>query len=390
MVFAIGMGLTAGAALGDPARQMRMLVGAGLVQLPGTFVLGAFAIATWRCRPDSSSPAENSRTSARTGPAIACRPGSWLCGGQPVSHARSAQHEVVTVAGRVLLVELSGAAGGVPVILLHGMPGSRRGPKPRSSVLYRLGVRLISYDRPGYGGSERHEGRRVADAATDVEAIANDLRLDRFAVVGRSGGGPHALACAALLPERVTRTAVLVGLAPSHAAGLDWYAGMTNDNVSAYSAAESDVAVLADRLRVRAERAVGDPETLIELLQEEMTGPDRQVLMDVAMRRLFGATYLEALRDGPYGWIDDVLALRGEWGFDLGNIAGPVRFWHGAEDNFTPAGHARWLASQIPGAELRVQTDMAHFGVMRIFPEVLAWLAAPAEAERRSNLRLSG
>ena len=99
---------------------------------------------------------------------------------------------------RLLTIDVSGAPDGAPVFLLHGTPGSRNGPKPRSSVLYRLGVRLICYDRPGYGGSSRVPDRRVADAARDVEMIADKLKLGRFAVVGRSGGGPHALACSAL------------------------------------------------------------------------------------------------------------------------------------------------------------------------------------------------
>src|SRR5262245_22879736 len=125
------------------------------------------------------------------------------------------------------MVEVDGDAGGWPVFLLHGTPGSRNGPRPRSGVLYRLGVWLISYDRPGYGRSPRHAGRLVADAAADVETIANELSIDRFSVVGRSGGGPHALACAALLGDRVARAAVLVGLAPTDARGLAWFNGMT-------------------------------------------------------------------------------------------------------------------------------------------------------------------
>src|SRR5215469_3490909 len=111
------------------------------------------------------------------------------------------------------MVESWGAPKGRPVFLLHGTPGSRRGPRPRASVLYRLGVRLIGYDRPGYGASDRRPGRQVGDAAADVRAIADALGLDRFAVVGRSGGAPHALACAALLSGRVTRVAAMVGLA---------------------------------------------------------------------------------------------------------------------------------------------------------------------------------
>src|SRR5580693_7584726 len=121
------------------------------------------------------------------------------------------KYTVRTADGRRLSTQSSGDPDGKPVFVLHGTPGSRLGPHPRSSVLHRLGVRLISFDRPGYGESDRMEGRKVADVAADVLAIADDLGLKTFSVVGRSGGGPHSLACAALLPERVTRAAVLVG-----------------------------------------------------------------------------------------------------------------------------------------------------------------------------------
>lgn len=116
--------------------------------------------------------------------------------------------------GRHLLVERLGDPRGRPVFLLHGTPGSRLGPAPRGMVLYQRKTQLITYDRPGYGGSDRLPGRRVADVVEDVRAIADHIGLEKFAVVGRSGGASHALACAALMPERVTRTAALVGLAP--------------------------------------------------------------------------------------------------------------------------------------------------------------------------------
>src|SRR3954468_19949030 len=100
-----------------------------------------------------------------------------------------ASFEVKTRDGRILTTSVTGPPDGWPVFLLHGTPGSRHGPKPRASVLYRRGIRLIAYDRPGYGGSTRHPGRQVADAAQDIAAIAAELAIDRFAVVGRSGGG---------------------------------------------------------------------------------------------------------------------------------------------------------------------------------------------------------
>ena len=161
--------------------------------------------------------------------------------------------QVVRVAGgRRLAVETWGAPQGRPVFVLHGSPGSRMGPRPRSPLLYRLGIRLISYDRPGYGDSPRLPGRRVDHAAADVAAIADHLGVDRFAVLGRSGGAPHALACAALLPERVTRAAALVGPAPRDAEGLDWYEGMDEAKPASFSAAEQGLSGLLLDLESRA------------------------------------------------------------------------------------------------------------------------------------------
>ncbi|MCM4080157.1 alpha/beta fold hydrolase [Paractinoplanes hotanensis] len=285
--------------------------------------------------------------------------------------------DVFTTGGRRLRYEVSGARDGVPVFLLHGTPGSRIGPKPRAGVLYRLGVRLISYDRPGYGGSDRHRGRTVADCAADVAAIAGDLGLDTFTVVGRSGGGPHALATAALLPDRVTRAAVLVSLAP-HDAEIDWFGGMMPSNVEEFGAASQDEPRLVESLRLQADRTRRSPVSLLDSLRREIAGPDLQVVRDLMMQQLLVETYAEATRGGPYGWIDDVLAARRDWGFDLGDIHQRVRVWHGAEDNCVPPAHARWLAERIPGAELTVQTGTAHFGAMEILPEILSWLAEPA------------
>ncbi|MBL7257888.1 alpha/beta hydrolase [Actinoplanes sp. LDG1-01] len=285
--------------------------------------------------------------------------------------------DVYTSGGRRLRYEVSGARDGVPVFLLHGTPGSRVGPRPRAGVLYRLGIRLISYDRPGYGGSDRHRGRSVADCAGDIAAIADDLGLDKFTVVGRSGGGPHALAAAALLPERVTRAAVLVSLAP-HDAEIDWFGGMMPSNVQEFGTPAQDESRLVESLRLQADRTRRSPVSLLDSLRQEIAGPDRQVVRDLMMQQLLVETYAEAMRGGPYGWIDDVLANRRDWGFRLKSITQPVRVWHGAEDNCVPPAHARWLAERIPNAELTVQSGTAHFGAMEILPEILSWLAQPA------------
>ncbi|MEV4350737.1 alpha/beta hydrolase [Actinoplanes sp. NPDC049596] len=278
--------------------------------------------------------------------------------------------------GRVLTTEVTGAHHGTPVFLLHGTPGSSAGPKPRSSVLYRQGVRLICYNRPGYAGSTRMPGRRVADAARDVEAVADELGIERFSVVGRSGGGPHALACAALLPRRVVRAAVLVGLAPANAAGLDWYEGMSQENARNHATAERGDARFMREMLALAVRTAADPESLIEELRTQAAEPDLRFMQSVMYRRMLSASYAEALRVGPYGWIDDVLAFRGDWGFTLDRIVPPVRLWHGADDTFSPASHSRWLADRIPGAEVHVQYGAAHFGAVEVLPRILAWLTA--------------
>jgi len=263
------------------------------------------------------------------------------------------------------------------VFLLHGTPGSKSGPVPRSPLLYQLGVRLISYDRPGYGESERQPGRLVVDAAADVLRIADELGLDEFRVVGRSGGGPHALGCAARIDRsRLLSVTVLVGLAPHDAPDLDWFDGMTESNVNDYEAASvPDDAMITD-LTKRAEEIRRDPEALLEALEKEMTDSDKRITSDAGIRRRLLEAYRDALRPGPYGWIDDVLAFRAGWGFDLGEIKVPVHLWHGDLDVFSPASHSRWMARQIPDATVNVEAGAAHFAAMEILPRVLARMKA--------------
>lgn len=295
--------------------------------------------------------------------------------------------EVCVAGNRKVAVDTSGSPTGTPVFLLHGTPGSRSGPRPRSSVLYRLGIRLVSHDRPGYGGSDPSPGRTVADVAADVSAIADELGLGRFGVVGRSGGGPHALACAALLGHRVQSVACLVGLAPSDAADLDWYAGMADSNSEEFEAASNQAELAAawreikERLAGHAERIRDDPEEMFKLLMPDLADPDKRVVQDIAIRRLLTDTYREAVSNGSDGWIDDVVALRQPWGFDVTTIKVPVLLWHGANDVFSPVGHTRWLARQMPTSVLAVQDDAAHFGAIEALPNVLAWIKDPGCSE---------
>ncbi|MBT2508275.1 alpha/beta hydrolase [Streptomyces sp. ISL-98] len=279
-----------------------------------------------------------------------------------------------TVDGRHLAVDRLGDPCGTPVFLLHGTPGSRLGAAPRSMVECRPGMQVIVYDRPGYGGSDRRPGRSIADAAEDVRSIADALGLERFAVAGRSGGAPHALACAALLPGRVTRTAALVSLAPRDSVGLDWFDGMTASNVRDYTTASSHPEEIAERLAVRSATIRKDPARLLDELERELTDTDRRIVSDAEVRSMLITNYVETLRSSAYGWIDDVLATCRPWGFDPADIPGPVLLWHGEKDGFSPVGHARWLAERIPGATAVLDPAASHFDAINALPGVFGWL----------------
>jgi pimeloyl-ACP methyl ester carboxylesterase len=312
---------------------------------------------------------------------------TWPPYGEPAAENRQGtilKHTVRTTDGRRLSTQMYGDPDGRPVILLHGTPGSRLGPHPRSAVLHRLGVQLIAFDRPGYGESDRLAGRRVADVAADVLAIADAYRLEKFSVVGRSGGGPHALACAALLPDRTTKAAVLVGLAPQGADGLDWFDGMAQSNVLEFTAAANGYEDIAAHTKAVASEVRANPASLLTRLQAELPAPDQRVVADRGIRSMLIETYAEALRASDYGWIDDALAFCSPWGFDPATVSVPVLLWHGASDVFSPVSHARWLADKIPNAAVVVQAGAAHFGALDVLPDILRWLCAarPSSHER--------
>jgi pimeloyl-ACP methyl ester carboxylesterase len=260
---------------------------------------------------------------------------------------------------------------------MHGTPGSRLGPFPSGRVLYRIGVRLITFDRPGYGESAPQPGRTVAGAAGDVALIADALDIDRFAVLGRSGGGPHALACAALLTNRVTRASALVSLAPWDADGLDWFAGMSDSNVREYTAASSQPEMMTYRLVEAAARVRANPISHVSTIGPEMPASDRRIVSDAGIRAKLAESFGEALRHSADGWIDDALAFCAPWGFDVSDIKAPVLLWHGEDDVFSPVAHARWLADRIPNVHVSISPNRAHFGALEVMPDVLSWLIRP-------------
>ncbi|MFI6523065.1 alpha/beta fold hydrolase [Spirillospora sp. NPDC050679] len=274
--------------------------------------------------------------------------------------------KVITGDGRTLAVEEWGDPAGTPLFYLHGSPMGRLARHPDPDLFTGKGVRLITFDRPGFGHSTPRRGRRVVDGAEDVAAIAEALGIERFSLFGVSGGGPHALAFAALHPERVERVASLAALAPRDAEGLDWTADMMEGNQGSAAAAAAGREAVAERLA--SGNSAGPP---------VLPATEQAVLSRPEVQEMLGAAYADAVRPGLDGWIDDVVALFGTpWGFDPADIKVPVRLWHGELDSVVPVAHARWLAARIPTAELIVQADAGHAGHFDATPATLDWLLA--------------
>lgn len=276
---------------------------------------------------------------------------------------------VVLADGRLLAYEEWGDPADHPVFLLHGTPGSRLTPRPDDAALRRLGVRLVTYDRPGYGRSDRQPGRRIAFAARDVAALADHLGLDRFSVAGGSGGGPHALACAALLPERVVRAAAMVSLAPY---GPQWFAGMAEQNVVKFRAALHGRQELASALEHDVALIRKDPEAFLDEVTADLAPAERVSLSAGGpLRDMCAANLAEGVRTSADGWLDDGLAFVGPWGFRPSAIPVPVLLWYGADDMLIPPDHARRLATEIPDATLEVHPSVGHFAAFQALPEIL-------------------
>ena len=270
------------------------------------------------------------------------------------------EHRIDTPDGRVLQVLERGAPAGVPVLVHNGTPNSRLMYDRDVARAERQGIRLISYDRPGYGASTRQPGRTIADCAQDVRTIAGALGIERLGMWGISGGGPHAIACAALLPDLVPAVGVLASVAPWGAEGLDYFEGMGEMN------ADDIRLLLEDRDAARA-KVEQDRVDTMALTSADLLGYMSSLLSPLDAAVLTGefADYLvesgrAGLEPGADGWWDEDLAFISPWGFDLSSIQTPVLLGHGRQDRFVPFGHGEWLAAHIPGVDARLTDDDGH------------------------------
>jgi pimeloyl-ACP methyl ester carboxylesterase len=280
--------------------------------------------------------------------------------------------------GRTIAYEVRGVTDGIPVFGIHGTPGSRLEHYPIGDPYTEAGVCFVTCDRAGYGRSSRLPGRSVVDCVSDIVAVADAMGWGTFAAWGGSGGGPHVLACAALLPDRVTRAICDVGIAPWDAEGLDYMDGMVEGNIAEFTEATRGETAL---------RALIEPEAVatMERMSGDMRdvfGPDyplseedREVLGKPEFGQALREDFIEALRQGVDGWVDDDLAFVKPWGFDIADIAIPVKVRYGPEDTLVPPGHGRWLATHVPGAV----EDLKYGGHLDADPKdylaQLRWLA---------------
>jgi pimeloyl-ACP methyl ester carboxylesterase len=288
---------------------------------------------------------------------------------------------VAAADGRTLAIAECGDPDGFPVFLLHGTPGSRFAGQGGASAYSSVGARVITYDRPGYGGSDRSRGRRVVDCVADVSAIADSLGIERFAVTGSSWGGPHSLAVAARLPERVTRATCISTVAPFGMPGFDWFADMDAVNIEEISWAQEGEDVLARNIeRVAArmlERVAKDPSKMISD-EVQLSEADRAQLANPEQQEITRKMINEAFRHGVWGYVDDTLCLIQPWGFDVTEIRAPTRILYGLTDVLVPRQHGEWLAENVPNAEVVVDEQAGHTPDPNLVTERVGWLVQPA------------
>ena len=289
--------------------------------------------------------------------------------------ADARHHDVTTPDGRSLSVLEVGAPDAPVLVAHHGTPGAGRLYRSQIESAQRRGLRLIAYDRPGYGGSTPHPERGVADAAADVAAILDAFGVERFAAYGWSGGGPHALACAALLANRCAAAATIAGVGPTDAPDLDWLAGMGEGNLAEFAAAREGRERLTDYCRADADQIMAArPEQLADALRPHLSEVDAEALTG-EVAAFLSESMTAGLQPGVEGWVDDDLAFLAPWGFAVERIQVPVLVWQGAHDLMVPADHSRWLHQHVARAEGGILPEEGHLTVLtdRI-GDVHAWL----------------
>ncbi len=285
--------------------------------------------------------------------------------------------------GRILRVRDAGEPGGAVVMYFHGTPGSRLDLAFGEQLAAERGVRLVSFDRPGYGGSTPAPFG-LASIAADAHAVADELGVARFTTLGMSGGGPAALAAAAVPGGRVTRAGIASGagpfqLVPGALEDLD------DDDRAALSLLPGNPAALAAAFAAGFEplaelSGVSGGSAMVSAFADKLSSRDRELLADQRYAATFAATMHEALRQGTSGGGWDNVSWIGSWDIDLSAVRCPVLLWYGGDDRFAPPAHGLWLSENLPRARLVLREGEGHFGIYEHLDEMLAALTEPGPA----------
>src|SRR5450756_696474 len=284
--------------------------------------------------------------------------------------------------GRDIEFVVTGPAGGLPLVVHEGTPIGLAVNTKLVGAAAERGLRFVQAARPGYEGSTPRPGRRVRDIAQDTVSVLDALGADAFVSIGFSGGGPHSLACAALLPGRCLAAASVAGVAPYGVEGLDFLAGMGPENVEEFSLAVRGADALTPFLEKEAEvlgQVTG--EQIVGALSGLISGADAAVITGAFAEDL-AAGLRGAVSAGIEGWRDDDLAFAADWGFSLDALAGLAAIWQGDQDYMVPFAHGQWLAARIPDARVHLESGAGHLtmtvtAIGRILDDLLD-VAGPA------------
>jgi pimeloyl-ACP methyl ester carboxylesterase len=273
-----------------------------------------------------------------------------------------------------------GDPNGEPLFYFHGTPGSRYEPAFGDQVAKAYGYRIIALDRPGIGQSPYVKGRRLLDWPQDVGAVAGRLGVDRFGVIGASGGGPYALACCYALPAQLTFSALLGSWGPVAAEPALWQDMAPLDQFFGKLSSRAPWAFYAPFALIGYAAKWMSPQGFAKSLQSSMSAADQRLMADEQMACFYAEDVKEAFRQGVRGPADDAIILYRDWGFELGEIDVTVHMFHGAQDQFAPFSHAEYLHKQIPQSRLYKYPEEGHLFLVKLFGEVFEQVSQPEPA----------
>jgi pimeloyl-ACP methyl ester carboxylesterase len=271
--------------------------------------------------------------------------------------------------GRRLGYAEYGRPDGRPLLYFHGHPGSRLEGRFAHPAAAAAGLRVLALDRPGYGRSDLQPGRALTGWPADVAEAADLLGIGRFLVAGASGGGPYALACARLLPDRVIRAAVISGVGPYRVSRTT--RGMRWQNRLAFRWCSRWPALARALMRGMRRNVLSRPEATIDALAKAMSPADAEIVRRPEVREILLADITEAFRQGSDGAAWDIVLLGRPWGFSLRDIVPEVHLWQGEADTLVPPATGRYLADQIPHCHPRLLPGEGHLLVIDRMPDLI-------------------